>query len=296
MATVTLTWQIEGVHDGIGVYRSNHLATGYELIATLPPNTTLFEDEFLLSQLTNKYGTEPDILFYRLDAFRGLDVKQSDPVPVPLEDTMPEFLADKGYLDEVPEVSDDPAVTYYNIGSKYTFQDGSDTFHVLMGVRTTEQPFITDPQNGYSEFGEMNQFLRNLPVDSDSMKLAAATEFTGLARAQAALGAAADMRVDALLPFINRQEPVMEVLPTKSMMDQLETEIADLASKLSLSGHFWTSSLVVSNTNEFGQITDINVYRHPVSGGSPSSVSILGPDTALTLTFLLIKDSAEDPA
>ena len=143
MATVTLTWQIEGIHDGIGVYRSNNLNTGYELIATLAPNTTYFEDDFLLSQLTQKYGTEPTTLFYRLDAFRGLDIKESDPVPVPLEDTMPEFLDGKDYLDPVPEVADDPAVTYYNLGSKTI--DGN-KYHVLAGVKTTTGPYITDPQ------------------------------------------------------------------------------------------------------------------------------------------------------
>lgn len=296
MATVTLAWQIEGIHDGIAIYRSNQLETGYELIGTLPPNTLYYQDEFLLSQLTDKYGTEPDTLFYRLDAFRGLDVKQSDPVPVPLEDTMPDFLADKDYLEVVPEVADDPAVTYYNIGSNIVFEDGGDRFHVLMGVRTTPQPFITDPQNGYAAFSTMNQYLRNLPVGNDPMRLSAAVEFTSIARSQAILGDAGDMRVDALLPFINRESPVMEVLPTRSMMDQMSEEITDLANSLSLSGHFWTSSLEVSDTNEFGQVTDINVDRHPVIGGASSPVSILGSDTAMTLTFLLIDDISPIPA
>lgn len=285
MATVTLTWQIEGIHDGIGVYRSNELNTGYEQIATLAPNTTLFEDEFLLSQLTEKYGIEPETLFYRLDAFRGLDVKQSDPVPVPLEDTMPEFLDGVGYLEEVPELQfNDEPVKYYNIGAKQI--DGRN-FHVLAGLRTTLSPFITDPQNDNMAFTEVNQFLRNMPFQAED--LVDAIDVTTMAKQQAVVDAAGDIRMDALLPFITRTEPVLEILPTKALMTQLQTEIIDLVNQETLTGFFWTSTMSPSATNEFGQVVDINVARFPVDGGD-DSVSILGDDQAMTLTFLLIED------
>ena len=284
MATVTLTWQIEGIHDGIGVYRSNELNTGYEQIATLAPNTTAFEDDFLLSQLTQKYGSEPETLFYRLDAFRGLDVKESDPVPVPLEDTMPEFLDGKDYLDPVPEVADDPDVTYYNLGSKTI--DGN-KYHVLAGVRTATGPYITDPQNGYALFGEVTQFMRNMTFGASTLTQAIA--FTTLAKQQEVVGDAADIRVDALLPYISRSTPVMEVLPTKAHMTQLASEITDLSNALSLTGFFWTSTIKSSETNEFGQVTDIEVERHPVAGGD-NAVSILESFSATSLTLMLIED------
>lgn len=284
MATVTLTWQIEGIHDGIAVFRSNQLNTGYEQIATLAPNTTTFADEFLLSQLTTKYGTEPTTLFYRLDAFRGLDVKQSDPVPVPLEDTMPEFLDGKAYLDPVPEVADDPAVTYYNIGTKTI---NGNSYHVLAGVRTTLKPFITDPQNGYAAFTAVNQFLRNLPFDAATLN--EAIEITTIAKQQHVLGNAADIRVDALVPFVNRTAPILEVLPSKALMTQLASDITALANSLSITGFFWTSTLSSADTNEFGQVIDINVERQPVVGGN-DAVSILGSTQAMTLTLMLIDD------
>lgn len=287
MATVTLTWQIEGIHDGIGVYRSNQLATGYELIATLAPNTLTFEDEFLLSQLTTKYGTEPATLFYRLDAFRGLDVKQSDPVPVPLEDTMPEFLDGKAYLDPVPEVADDVAVTYYNLGSKTI---NSKKYHVLAGVRTTPKPFITDPQNAYAAFTEVNQFLRNLPFGAATLN--EAIGFTTIAKQQHVLGNAGDIRVDALDPFVNRVDPILEVLPSKALMTQLASDITALANSLSITGFFWTSTLSSAATNEFGQVVDINVERQPIVGGN-DAVSVLGSTQAMTLTLMLIDDISE---
>ena len=284
MATVTLTWQIEGIHDGIAVFRSNQLATGYEQIAVLAPNTTTFADEFLLSQLTTKYGTEPTTLFYRLDAFRGLDVKQSDPVPVPLEDTMPEFLDGKAYLDPVPEVADDPAVTYYNIGTKTI---NTKKYHVLAGVRTTLKPFITDPQNGYAAFTAVNQFLRNLPFGAATLN--EAIEVTTIAKQQHVLGSAGDIRVDALVPFVNRTAPILEVLPSKALMTQLASDITALANSLSITGFFWTSTLSSAGTNEFGQVIDINVERQPVVGGN-DAVSILGSTQAMTLTLMLIDD------
>lgn len=284
MATVTLTWQIEGIHDGIGVYRSNNLNTGYELIATLAPNTTSFEDEFLLSQLTQKYGTEPATLFYRLDAFRGLDIKESDPVPVPLEDTMPEFLDGKDYLDPVPEVADDPAVAYYNLGSKTI--DGN-KYHVLAGVKSATGPYITDPQNGYALFEEVTQFLRNM--DYGASTLTQAVAFTTLAKQQEVIGDAADIRVNALLPFISRSTPVMEVLPTKAHMTQLASEITDLSNALGLTGFFWTSTMNPSETNEFGQVTNIAIDRHPVVGGN-NTISILDSSSAMSLTLMLIDD------
>lgn len=285
MATVTLTWQIEGIHDGIGVYRSNQIDSGYEQIATLAPNTTVFQDEFLLSQLTQKYGTEPETLFYRLDAFRGLDVKQSDPVPVPLEDTMPEFLDGVGYLEVVPDLDIGyESVTYYNVGVKYF---GDDKFHVLFGLRSTLSPFITDPQNGNAPFTKVNQFLRNMPFDAFNLKEAIAV--TTMAKQQAVLESAADIKMDAMYPFIYREEPILEVLPTSTMMQDLQTEILDLVNQKSLTGYFWTSTMSPSNTNEFGQITDIDVDIFSVEGNTVSA-SILNNEQAMTLTFLLIKD------
>lgn len=284
MATVTLTWQIEGIHDGIAVFRSNQLNTGYEQIAVLAPNSTTFADEFLLSQLTDKYGLEPVTLFYRLDAFRGLDVKQSDPVPVPLEDTMPEFLDGKAYLDPVPEVADDPAVTYYNIGTKTI---NGNSYHVLAGVRTALKPFITDPQNGYAAFTAVNQFLRNLPFGAATLN--EAIEVTTIAKQQHVLGGAGDIRVDALVPFVNRTAPILEVLPSKALMTQLAADITALANSLSITGFFWTSTLSSADTNEFGQVIDINVERQPVVGGN-DAVSILGSTQAMTLTLMLIDD------
>ena len=285
MATVTLTWQIEGIHDGIGVYRSNQLNTGYEQIATLAPNTTTFQDEFLLSQLTDKYGTEPETLFYRLDAFRGLDVKQSEPVPVPLEDTMPEFLDGVEYLDPVPELSfNDEPVTYYSLGAQSI--DGT-MYHVLAGVRPATSRFITNPANDYGVFPEINQFLRGLPLGAEALQ--DAIEFTTLAKQQLVITGSEDMRVDALLPFITREQPVFEVLPTKALMTQLQSQITELSNSLTLSGFFWTSTMTTATTNEFGQITDINVARHPVTGGD-DEVSILSDTSAMTLTLLLIEE------
>lgn len=72
-------------------------------------------------------------------------------------------------------------------------------------------------------------------------------------------------------------------------MNQLESEILDLSNALSLTGYFWTSTFNVSDTIEYGQVTDIDVERHPVMGGN-DTVSILGSDSAMTLTLLLIED------
>lgn len=290
MATVTLTWQIEGLHDGIAVYRSNQINSGYDQIAVLAPNTTVFQDEFLLSQLTDYYGTEPETLFYRLDAFRGLDVKQSDPVPVPLEDTMPEFLDGVGYLEVVPDLDIGyESVTYYNVGVK-SFDSGN--YHVLFGLRRISSPFITDPQNGNAPFTEVNQFLRNMPFNASSLEEAIA--ITTMAKQQAVLGfgSAADIRMDALHPFNAHGVPILEVLPTLDMMSEMRNEINDLVNQESLTGYFWTSTMFPSNTNEFGQVVDIDVERFSATGGleGSDSVSILGSDQAMTLVFVLIKD------
>ncbi|AMD43391.1 hypothetical protein ZC03_004 [Pseudomonas phage ZC03] len=285
MATVTLTWQIEGVHDGIGVYRSNQIDSGYEQVAVLAPNTTVFQDEFLLSQLTDKYGTEPETLFYRLDAFRGLDVKQSDPVPVPLEDTMPEFLDGVGYLEVVPELKfGDMPATYYNVGVK-SFNDGN--YHVLFGLRRGPSLFITDPQNGNAPFTEVNQFLRNMPFNASNLEEAIA--ITTMAKQQYVLESAADIQMDAMSPFIFREEPILEILPTAEMMQEMQSDILALVAQESLTGYFWTSTMSPSATNEFGQVVDIDVDRFSVAGDT-ESVSILGSDQAMTLVFVLIKD------
>ena len=281
MATVTLTWEIEGIHDGIGVYRSNNLNTGYELIATLAPNTLIFEDEFLLSQLTAKHGTEPETLFYRLDAFRGLDVKQSDPIPVPLEDTMPDFLDGIDLYDKVDAMGITGA-DYYSLGS-HTI--GTSKYHVLAGVRNSESFFITDPATDIP-FTEVNQYLRGLPTGAATLQDSIA--FTTLFKQQHVVGNP-DMKTPVYVPFLNRNTPVLEVLPSITLMNQLNTQVLGLANKLSVTGYLWSSTLNASNTNEFGQVTDINVTRY-VIGGSTDAKSILGNDKAKVMTFLLIDD------
>ena len=289
MATVTLTWQIEGIHDGIGVYRSNQLNTGFELIATLAPNTTIFEDDFLLSQLTDKYGTEPEHLFYRLDAFRGLDVKSGDVVPVPLEDTMPEFLAGKTSGDEIPELRDGSGPKYYLLSDTNKLQYQGKNYTVLVGVHNTLEKFITDVSD--NTFLSVNQYLRNLNQEAKS--LSEAIQFTTEIRKQTNLGSNGDATFPCMVPFLGRTTPVMEVLPTYELLQFIEGGLDGIATNAGLVGqpYIWTSTIETSDLNEFGQAVDIDVTRFQLrsSAGSDQS-SILSGSTAYTFTLLLIED------
>lgn len=101
MATVNLSWTVEGLHDGIRVERSfmNDGMLHKDYLDTLPAGTTEFEDDFSISELADHYGgilvEDLDLLTYTLTTFRG-EKEKSTVVPVPVEDTDPEWLV---YLD-----------------------------------------------------------------------------------------------------------------------------------------------------------------------------------------------------
>lgn len=285
MATVTLTWEIEGIHDGIGVYRSNALATGFELIATLAPNSVTFTDDFLLSQLTAKYGTEPTTLFYKLSAFRGLDVKEGDVVPVPLVDTMPDFLTGKDYLDPVPEVKGTSLATYYTLGS-HTI--GGNKYHVLAGIHDDDGFFLTDPSTDLP-FAAVNQYMRNLPLGAATLQQSIAV--TTEAHQQHVLGAGADVNFHALRSLMARTDTVLEVLPSKTIMTQLAPQILALSNAISVPVLYWTSTMESTAVNEFGQMSELSVNRHNADGTADKvSVTTQTSAKAKTLTLMLIDD------
>lgn len=100
MATVNLSWTVEGLHDGIRVERIYHEVPGnvgiHDYLDTLPSGTTEFEDEFSMSDLADRYGVAPsdiNLLTYILTTFRG-DKEKSTEVQVPIVDTDPQWLLD----------------------------------------------------------------------------------------------------------------------------------------------------------------------------------------------------------
>lgn len=93
MATVNLSWTVEGLHDGIRVERSfnNNGNIDLDYLDTLPAGTTEYEDDFSISELADHYGIEVyelGLLTYTLTTFRG-DKEKSTVVPVPVEDSDP---------------------------------------------------------------------------------------------------------------------------------------------------------------------------------------------------------------
>lgn len=96
MATVNLSWTVEGLHDGIRVERSfmNGGIPHKDYLDTLPPGVTEFEDDFSISELAAHYEVIPNdlnLLTYTLTTFRG-DKEKSTVVPVPVVDTDPEWI------------------------------------------------------------------------------------------------------------------------------------------------------------------------------------------------------------
>lgn len=283
MATVTLSWEVEGTHDGIGVYRSAKLTEGFELIATLAPNTKTFSDDFLLSQLTSKYGVKPSTLFYKLTTFRGGIVKEGDVLPVPLADTMPVFLSGVGYLDEVPEVKGTTLATYYSIGSHIL---GGRKYHILAGVHNDESHFIHEPVFDVP-FTSLNEYLRALPIGASSLNNAVG--FTSMARSQHVLGIDADAKYNVLRSMLDRSDVVFEILPTRDIFTQLSQDITALTNHLNITGSFWTATLEAAARNEYGQVSEIDVWRHAATGGG-DKVSLASGAKAKTITLMLIDD------
>lgn len=100
MATVNLSWTVEGLHDGIRVERSftdHNGITHTDYLDTLPAGSTEFEDDFSITELTEHLEVPAedilDLLVYTLTTFRG-DKQKSTKVPVPIVDTDPEWLQD----------------------------------------------------------------------------------------------------------------------------------------------------------------------------------------------------------
>lgn len=88
MAQVKLSWQIEGLHDGIQVEVEVDGWGG--VIAVLPAGTTEYTHDFLLSEL--EQNTHRMDLNYTVSAFRGDDIRHGEPLNVPLIDSpLPEL-------------------------------------------------------------------------------------------------------------------------------------------------------------------------------------------------------------
>lgn len=91
MAQVKLSWQIEGLHDGIQVGVSSVEGYWSGVVAVLPEGTTEYTHDFLLSELEQHIvGNE---LVYTVSAFRGGDIRHGEPLTVLLVDSpIPELV------------------------------------------------------------------------------------------------------------------------------------------------------------------------------------------------------------
>lgn len=157
MATVNLSWTVEGLHDGIRVTREFNGIVDY--LDTLPAGSTEFEDDFSISELAEHYDTAPQyliLLTYTLTTFRG-DKEKSTIVPVPVEDSDPEWLQDfdwpqsYGSMEsvEVPILKSDynAAIDTSQYGSeeplKIYFADGNESY-ALQSWSADYSPYASD--------------------------------------------------------------------------------------------------------------------------------------------------------
>lgn len=130
MATVNLSWTVEGLHDGIRVERTFVDPDGdahVDYLDTLPAGTTEFEDDFSISALLDHYASDKayevplesiDLLTYTLTTFRG-DKEKSTKVPVPVVDTDPEWIQniiDNIYNSSIPSTVENDVLNEDYVG------------------------------------------------------------------------------------------------------------------------------------------------------------------------------------
>ena len=162
MAQVKLSWQIEGLHDGIQVeVRSVDDSWGGidavgAIVAVLPEGTTEYTHDFLLSELEQHIiGNE---LVYIVSAFRGSDIRHGEPLTVRLVDSPIPELVGLGMGDTIDGLIE------VGLPSIYI---GSDQF---VPERYGINVLVTD-YNLDSEFDANNRAIGNLS-ESSQRKLA----------------------------------------------------------------------------------------------------------------------------